>query len=338
MKKEFRQKGGCVKDTEPGGVVLSGTYANAMTDFMFKRLFGSKRIMLTFLNALLPDVGIVDLNYIGTENQGEQPDDRKAIFDLACITSSGHEVIIEMQMAEQKYLKKRAVAYSAYPIVRQARMIREASLSGGKNFRWDFDLHPVYFVGILNFSLEHEEGWPEGNYISRYELMEKSTGEVMTDTLKYVFVELGRFFKRESDCGTFMDMLAYSMKLMHQFNDIPSSFDNEVIKYLYKLSEMFNFTEEELNAYKKSLKMNWDLKNIEDYAREKGYKAGHAEGRADGHAEGRAEGHAEGHAEGRAEGELAAKRSTAKKLIAMGVSPEMVSEATGLTLQELSEL
>lgn len=332
MKKEFKQKSGGAKGTETGGVVLPGTYANAMTDFMFKRLFGNKRIMLTFLNEVLPDVGIADLNYINTENQGEQPDDRKAIFDLACMTKSGHEVIIEMQMADQKYLKKRAVAYSAYPIVRQARMMRENSLSGGKDFRWDFDLHPVYFVGILNFSLEHEKGWPEGNYISRYELMEKSTGEVMTDTLKYVFVELGRFFKRESECDSFMDMLAYSMKLMHQFKDIPSSFDNDVIKYLYKLSEMFNFTDEEMEAYKKSLRMNWDLKNIEDFAREKGYKAGHEEGRADG----RAEGLEEGRAEGRAEGELAARRATAEKLIAMGMSLEMISEATGLTLEELS--
>ncbi len=56
--------------------------------------------MLTFLNEVLPDVGIADLNYINTENQGEQPDDRKAIFDLACMTTSGHEVISEMQMAD----------------------------------------------------------------------------------------------------------------------------------------------------------------------------------------------------------------------------------------------
>lgn len=321
---------GVAKGNETGGMVLSGIYANAMTDFMFKRLFGNKRIMLTFLNEVLPDVDIVDLSYINTENQGEHPDDRKAIFDLACMTSSGHEIIIEMQMADQKHLKKRAVAYSAYPIVRQARMIREEALLSGEDFRWDFNLHPVYFVGILNFSLEHDDNWPDGTYISRYELMEKYTGEVMTDTLKYVFVELGRFFKRESECVSFMDMLAYSMKLMHQFKDIPSSFDDEVIKYLYKLSEMFNFTKEEMDEYKKSLKMNWDLKNIEDYAREKGYKAGHAEGHADGRAEGRAE--------GRVEGELAAKISTAEKLIAMGIPLDVISEATGLTLEELSQM
>ena len=93
---------------------------------------------------------------------------------------------------------------------------------------------------------------------------------------------------------------------------------------------MFNFTKEEMDEYKKSLKMNWDLKNIEDYAREKGYKAGHAEGHADGRAEGRAE--------GRVEGELAAKISTAEKLIAMGIPLDVISEATGLTLEELSQM
>lgn len=127
-----------------------------------------------------------------------------------------------------------------------------------------------------------------------------------------------------------MVLISADMKLMHQFKDIPSSFDDEVIKYLYKLSEMFNFTKEEMDEYKKSLKMNWDLKNIEDYAREKGYKAGHAEGHADGRAEGRAE--------GRVEGELAAKISTAEKLIAMGIPLDVISEATGLTLEELSQM
>ena len=52
------------------------------------------------------------------------------------------------------------------------------------------------------------------------------------------------------------------MKLMHQFKDIPSSFDNDVIKYLYKLSEMFNFTDEEMEAYKKSLRMNWAMPDV----------------------------------------------------------------------------
>lgn len=62
----------------------------------------------------------------------------------------------------------------------------------------------------------------------------------MTDTLRYVFVELGRFLKHESECVTFMDMLTYSIKMMHQFDKMPASFEDDVIKYLYKLSEMYN--------------------------------------------------------------------------------------------------
>ncbi|MBQ8421919.1 MAG: PD-(D/E)XK nuclease family transposase [Bacteroidales bacterium] len=119
----------------------------------------------------------------------------------------------------------------------------------------------------------------------------------MTDTLRYVFVELGRFLKHESECVTFMDMLTYSIKMMHQFDKMPASFEDDVIKYLYKLSEMYNFTAKELEAYKKSLDMNWDIKNIEDFAHEKGYNAGHAEGEAKGKAEGKVEGRSEAQAE-----------------------------------------
>lgn len=306
MDKTINLNGSDAKGVGFDGIVLSGTYANAMTDFMFKRLFGCKQIMLPFLNEILPDIGITDLSYIGTENIGEEQDDRRAVFDLSCSTNSGEEIIIEMQLAGQKYFRQRSIAYTAYPLVRQARLAREKALSEGKEFRWDFHLHPIYFVGILNFSLEHEKEWPDGKYISDFTLKEHETGERMSDTLRYVFLELGRFFKREQECSSLIDMIAYSMKMMHQFNDIPSSFDDDVIKYFYKLSEILNFTDEEKDTYKKSLNMNWDWKNMEDFAHEKGVAQGRAE--------------------------------VAEKLLQMGMPVEKVSEATGISVESLSDL
>ena len=46
-KKKIRKSGGGVEGAEAGDAVITGTYANAMTDFMFKRLFGnrSKRLV-----------------------------------------------------------------------------------------------------------------------------------------------------------------------------------------------------------------------------------------------------------------------------------------------------
>ena len=63
-----------------------------------------------------------------------------------------------------------------------------------------------------------------------------------------------------------------------------------------------------------------------------------AEGRAEGLEEGRAEGRAEGLIEGRAEGRAEAIESTARNMKAMGLSLELIAQATGLTTAEIEAL
>ena len=54
--------------------------------------------------------------------------------------------------------------------------------------------------------------------------------------------------------------------------------------------------------------------------------------------EGRAKGLAEGLAEGRAEGRAEANRETAKKLKSAGTAIEVISQCTGLSIEEVSML
>ena len=72
-------------------------FGNVMADFMFKRLFGNKLIMLPFLKMVLPDEGIVDFDYISNEELGDTPQDNKVVFDISCTTADGRTLIIEMQ-------------------------------------------------------------------------------------------------------------------------------------------------------------------------------------------------------------------------------------------------
>ena len=61
-------------------------YINLLTDFGFKRVFGTeanKQFTLAFLNTLLPDHHhIQDLSFKNNENLGLTPLDRRAIFDV----------------------------------------------------------------------------------------------------------------------------------------------------------------------------------------------------------------------------------------------------------------
>ena len=85
-----------------------------------------------------------------------------------------------------------------------------------------------------------------------------------------------------------------------------------------------------------------DTYNQIEYARETGREEGHKVGKEEGLKEGREEGHKEGKEEGIKEGrEEGAKQKSfdiAKRMLEKGIAIETISELTGLTEKEISEL
>ncbi|RZK43611.1 MAG: hypothetical protein EOO90_03370, partial [Pedobacter sp.] len=90
-------------------------YIDPLTDFGFKRLFGSepgKDIMIEFLNALFEgEQTIADIVYSATEYSGEGSKEKKVLFDLTCTGQDGEKFIIEMQRTDQEFFKDRCVFY-----------------------------------------------------------------------------------------------------------------------------------------------------------------------------------------------------------------------------------
>jgi len=85
----------------------SGKYLNVFTDFGFKKLFGQeagKQCLIDFLNAVLhrDDDPIADLSFRSTEHLGRSELDRRAVFDLYCVTSKEERIIIELQKGKQR--------------------------------------------------------------------------------------------------------------------------------------------------------------------------------------------------------------------------------------------
>ena len=121
-------------------------YISLLTDFGFKRIFGSapnKDLLICFLNSLFNGRQVVmDVKYLNPENVGDIYTDRKAIFDVYCEGENGEKFIVEMQNAYQTYFKDRALFYSTFPIREQA----------PKGSEWDFKLNHVYTIALLNFN------------------------------------------------------------------------------------------------------------------------------------------------------------------------------------------
>ena len=317
------------------GKVKKKEYAQLLCDFMFKRLFGSeanKDVLIGFLNMILEDVQIKDVKFIPTEHYGLTKEDRKCVFDISCECTDGRALIIEMQKGYQKHFRKRAVFYTSYPINAQGRKAREEYIrdhgckDDGEEFKWDYNLQPVTVVAILNFSFEHDRGWPSDRYHSSYRLREDVTGEEMTDVIRYVFLELVRFKKSISELETTFDKWMYLLRHMHKMTEIPEEFQEPEFKRLFLLAEIGNFTPDEMAQYLKSLENMSDYYNIIDSAAELAEKRG------------REVGMAEGIVIGREEGREEEKLTAARNFKRLGVALSTIAEATGLSLEVIEGL
>lgn len=73
-----------------------GTYIDPLTDFAFKKLFGSepnKDLLIDFLNGVFRGrKHIVDLVYNKNEHPGETVNEGGAIFDLTCTGNDGEPI------------------------------------------------------------------------------------------------------------------------------------------------------------------------------------------------------------------------------------------------------
>lgn len=251
---------------------LQERYINLLTDFGFKRVFGSephKQLLVDFLNTLLPPHHhIQTLAYKSTEALGKTPIDRKAIFDLYCQGDNGERFIVEIQKAKQNYFKDRSVFYASFPIQEQA-------LKGN----WNYRLTPVYSIGVLDFIFNDHRH--EDTYLHTVELKNQHC-EVFYDKLKFIYIELPKFQKPLAELVSHQDQWLYLLRHLPELDDRPQPFQDPVFLQLFEIAEIANFSRPEQDSYQNSLKYYRDLNNVVDTSREEGRKEGREEGRLEG--------------------------------------------------------
>ena len=336
--------------TELVKVGSEGKYIDLMVDWSFKKIFGTevnKDILIEFLKVIFPQYAISDITYVPTEQLGIMEDDRKAIFDVLCRTEDGKTFLVEMQRGYQKHFFERALFYTSFPIMKQGKKALAEEARG--NRPWDFSLDGVFFLGILNFKYEDDEMTEH-----RYRLMEATSKKLMTDKLEFVFVEVEKFDKGEDELETDLDKWLYLLKNMSNLLDRPEKLRDRIFTKLFDVAELAQLDDNDRTNYIKAMNTERDTYNQIEYARETGREEGREEGHKVGKEEGLKEGREEGHKEGKEEGlkegkeegikegrEEGAKRNScdiAKRMLEKGIDVETISELTGLTEKEISEL
>ena len=173
-------------------------YISLLTDFGFKRIFGSapnKDLLICFLNSLFNGRQVVkDVMYLNPEHVGDVYTDRRAIFDVYCEGENGEKFIVEMQNAYQAHFKDRSLFYSTFPIREQA----------PKGNDWDFKLNHVYTVALLNFSM-NEDAFDKEKIRHHVQLCDTATHKIFYDKQEFICVEIDKFNKSLDELDTLYD-------------------------------------------------------------------------------------------------------------------------------------
>nr|WP_121274013.1 Rpn family recombination-promoting nuclease/putative transposase [Pedobacter schmidteae] len=249
--------------------IKDNRYFDPLTDYGFKRLFGSepdKDIMIDFLNALFEgEKVIVDIVYSPTEHSGEVAKEKKVLFDLTCTGLDGEKFILEMQRADQKFFSDRCVFY-------MSRLISGQLPRGSSD--WDVPLKEVYLIGIMEFQFNNIND----NYLHHIALMNKDTSKVFYKGMGYKFLELPNFDKKESELVTDLDKWFYLLKNLSRLDKIPDFMDKRVFQKVFKIAEMSKMTKEEREQYYSDVKAKSDWNAGIRYAAEKAKAEGQKEG------------------------------------------------------------
>lgn len=283
---------------------MHAKFINPYTDYGFKKLFGeeaSKPFLIDFLNSLLPEYHqIADLTLKNSEQMGLTDFDRKAIYDIYCQNETGEKFIVELQRAKQTYFKDRTLYYSTFPVSEQA-----------EQGNWNYQLKAVYCISILDFLFDEHKDDKEVIYTVQ---LKDQNNAVFYDKFTLIYLQMPNFVKTENELVTQLDKWLFFIKNLEDLQSIPSIFKDSIIEKAFDKANIANFDRAEASKYRESLKIYWDMTNVVETAVQDGF------------------------AQGVEAGIEQQNLTLAKNAKAMGLSDEMISQLTGLTLAQIYQI
>ena len=285
-----------------------------LNDSGFKHVFGkdaNKEIIIAFLNGIITDRKIVDLEHINNEQIPFDQESKKSVFDLYCKTQDGSRIVVELQNKAQKDFIDRAIYYSGFPIQSQVE-------KGSKKYTFS----AVYIINILNFNLKELKGDPD--VVSYCRLLKLKKHTTISSKYTLIFIELPKFTKNLTEItpDNIQDGFLYCFKNMKNLDERPQELEQYIWTKLFDAARFAKMNSQEKLAYIKEMNTARDIRNQIEYAAE----------------EGKAEGLTQGKAEGLAQGKAEEKVAIAKSLKAEGVDISIISRTTGLPIEEINIL
>lgn len=187
---------------------------------------------------------------------------------------------------------------------------RNITRQGEKGAEWQFNLKAVYGVFFMNSHLDDLLGKLRTDVV----LADRDTHELFSDKLRLIFLELPAFDKEENECETDFERWIYVLTNMDKLNRMPFKARKAVFEKLEKIVDIASLFKEERVKYDESIKVYRDNLVTMAYAEQKGRVAGKEEGRTEERIE------------------------IARNMKSMGLSNEVIMQATGLSEEDIESL
>lgn len=278
---------------------------NRINDYFIRYLFshrGNENIALNFINAVFKDLDFETfkkIEILNPFNIAENYDEKESIVDIKSTTETGITVLIEIQARGNENFIKRTLYYWAYNY--------SSNLNRGSIYD---ELKAVVSINITNFILTDEN-----KVHSCYVLKELNNNKILTDHCQLHFIELPKFnvkniTKMEELHKDFISWIKFfkgdNMSNLIKENTIFEEVENKCNTFVNDRPVMDKYKKREVDAYFFDRSMELNLKK----AKEQGIE----------------------------QGEKNKAISMAKNMKARDMDIKLISELTGLSIEEIEKL
>jgi predicted transposase/invertase (TIGR01784 family) len=214
-------------------------FVDVKNDVAFRKIFGNenkKVILISILNAVLGLEGqdrVRDVTLLNPYQLPRLVGEKSSIIDVKATDEKGATFIVEMQVAEPAGFDKRVLYYTSKDYAGQ--------INSGDDYTL---LRPVYFIGILNFNY-----FTGDDYLSSHSIIDEATGQNAFKDLKFRFIELKKFNKKEHELKSIVDKWTFFIKYAEDLDVMPANVDDEGLKEAYEAAAQHNWTKEAYDAY-----------------------------------------------------------------------------------------
>jgi predicted transposase/invertase (TIGR01784 family) len=234
------------------------------------------------------------------------------VYDIYCETDAGEYFIVEMQNWAQGYFIPRTLFYAASAIVKQRTKL-EKDPNGKRGYN-HYEIKAVYTIAFLNYTDKSLDERPRVDAA----ICDMKTAQPITHLMRFVYLQLPLFTKKQDECDTFFERWIYVLKNMNVLDKLPDAYQCEAFNKLKQVADISAMTAEEFADYEWSRRHYYDWETTKYFMEKEKEEAEKA----------------------REEAKLAKeeKLQMVRNFKSLNVSMDVIKQATGLTEEEINAL